>query len=75
MENQPHATRPRSTAGRLAPFTPNDARASTGNGTPYRGPTRPMSTMGTSTMQLARNTSHTAICQVKPWSSMELAMV
>ena len=31
--------------------------------------------MGTSTMQFARNTSHTAICQVKPWSSMELAMV
>ena len=32
MENQPQATRPRSTAGRLAPLTPNEARDRLGEG-------------------------------------------
>ena len=35
MPNQPQATPARISAGRLAPYAPNEARATTGNGMPY----------------------------------------
>ena len=38
MPNHPQATSARSTAATFAPSTPNDARASTGNGIPYFAP-------------------------------------
>ncbi len=38
MPNQPQATAARIIAGMLAPRSPKEARASTGNGMPYLGP-------------------------------------
>ena len=52
MPNHPHATSARSTAGMFAPFTPNDARTSTGNGMPYFAPACALSSIGMSTMRL-----------------------
>jgi hypothetical protein len=52
IPNQPHATIARSTAGTLAPFTPNAARHSTGKDTPYFVPAWAFRIMGTRTMAL-----------------------
>src|SRR6266850_2324515 len=54
IPNQPHATMARSSAGTLAPSTPNDARANTGNGMPYLAPAWALSSIGTSTIRLPR---------------------
>ncbi|GAA3211262.1 hypothetical protein GCM10020256_09890 [Streptomyces thermocoprophilus] len=66
MPNQPHATRARTTAGRLAPRTPKEARANTGKGMPYLGPACPVSSIGTSTITLARAMVNTACFQSMP---------
>src|SRR3954451_13127321 len=50
MPNQPHATTARRIAGMFAPVVPNDARASTGNGTPYFVPGCALRRIGTSTI-------------------------
>ena len=52
MPNQPHATTPRRSAGTFDPRTPNDARASTGNGMPNRVPACAISTIGMHTIRL-----------------------
>ena len=44
---QKQATTARTSAGTLAPKVPNDARASTGNGTPVRTPALPTIDMST----------------------------
>jgi len=74
MPNQPHATMARSTAGTLAPKTPNEARAYTGKGMPYFAPAWALSMMGTSTMPLPRSTSRHACHQLRPWPIMPAAM-
>ncbi len=66
MPNQPQATRARTTAGRLAPRTPKEARAKTGKGMPYLGPACPVSSIGTSTIRLARAMVNTACFQSMP---------
>ncbi len=66
MPNQPQATNARTTAGRLAPRTPNEARAKTGKGMPYFGPACPVSSIGTSTIRLARAMVNTACFQSMP---------
>ena len=53
MPNQPQATPARMRAGRLAPKTPNDARAKTGYGMPYLVPAWLFSSIGTRTMMFA----------------------
>src|SRR3974390_675998 len=53
IPNQPQATPARTRAGRLAPMTPNDARANTGNGMPYFVPAWLFASMGISTTMLA----------------------
>ena len=57
---------PGSAAGRLAPRTPNEARAKTGKGMPYLGPACPVSSIGTSTMTLASAMVKTACFQSMP---------
>ncbi len=52
MPNQPHATPARIRAGRLAPNTPNEARAKTGNGMPYLVPAWLLASIGIRTMML-----------------------
>ena len=52
MPNQPQATPARMSAGRLAPNTPNEARAKTGNGMPYLVPAWLLARIGSSTMML-----------------------
>ncbi len=66
MPNQPHATNARTTAGRLAPRMPKEARAKTGKGMPYLGPACPVSSIGISTMTLARAMVSTACFQSMP---------
>lgn len=53
-------------AGRLAPRSPNEARASTGNGMPYFGPACPVSSIGNSTIRLASAIVKTACFQSMP---------
>ncbi|MCY1514402.1 hypothetical protein D9M68_489400 [compost metagenome] len=60
MPYQPQATMARSKAGSRAPRVPNEARAITAYGMPYFAPAWPMSSIGTSTMALPRNTVSTA---------------
>lgn len=66
MPNQPQATNARTTAGRLAPRMPKEARANTGNGMPYLGPACPVSSIGASTIRLARAMVNTACFQSMP---------
>ena len=53
MPNQAQATSARKMAGRLAPRSPNEARAKTGYGMPYLVPAWLLSSIGTSTIKLA----------------------
>ena len=66
MPNQPHATKARIIAGMFAPSVPNDARSSTGKGTPYAVPGCALSVMGMSTMALPRKTVSVACHQFIP---------
>ncbi len=66
IPNHAQATAARISAARLAPRTPNEARASTGNGIPYLGPACPVSSIGTSTMRLASAMVKTACFQSIP---------
>ena len=75
MPYQPQATRARSSAGSLAPWVPNEARASTAKGMPYLAPACPMSSMGISTMRLPRNTVITACDHDMPFVIMLAAKV
>src|SRR5437867_3471456 len=63
---QPHATNALTTAGRLAPRIPKEARANTGKGMPYLGPACPVSSIGISTITLARAMVNTACFQSMP---------
>jgi len=65
----------RSSAGTMAPRTPNALRAMTGNGMPYRVPAWELSAMGISTTKLPSTTAPTAACQVQPCAISELARV
>jgi hypothetical protein len=67
MPNQPQATRPRSREGMLAPAVPNDARSSTGKGTPCLVPACPTRAMGMSTITLPSITVSTACHHDMPW--------
>lgn len=66
MPNQAQATAARISAGRLAPRSPKEARASTGKGMPYLGPACPVSSMGPSTIRLASAMVNTACFQSMP---------
>jgi hypothetical protein len=66
MPNQPHATTPRRSAGTFDPRVPNEARASTGKGMPYRVPACATSTMGTQTIRLPSMIVPTACFQSMP---------
>ncbi len=66
MPNHPQATSARSTAGTFAPVTPNDARANTGNGMPYRVPAWAFRIIGSSTMTLPSATHASACRQLIP---------
>src|SRR5437762_631565 len=66
IPNHPQATKARSTAGMLAPRTPNDARTNTGNGIPYLAPACAFSTMGTSTIRLPNRMVAIACHQFMP---------
>ena len=75
MPNQPHATMARRIAGTLAPLTPNAARHSTGNDTPYFVPACALSTIGTSTMVLPSRMVIIACHHVMPCCMMPEASV
>jgi hypothetical protein len=75
MPNHPHATMARSNAGMFEPSVPNDARTSTGNGTPYFVPGCALSVIGMSTMTLPRKTVRIACRQFIPCSMSPLASV
>ena len=64
MPNHPHATMARSTAGTFAPFVPNDARASTGNGMPYCVPGCALSRIGTGTLSRGRRSRRVKIVEL-----------
>ena len=66
MPNQAQATSARKMAGRLAPRSPNEARAKTGNGMPYLVPAWLFSSIGTSTMRLASPIVMSACTQFIP---------
>lgn len=66
MPNQAQATAARISAGRLAPRRPKEARARTGKGMPYLGPAWPVSSIGKSTIRLARAIVRTACFQSMP---------
>ena len=66
MPNQPQATPARRSAGRLAPQTPKEARATTGYGIPYFVPEWLMSSIGIRTMRLPRPIVSTAWTQSIP---------
>ena len=66
IPNQPHAITARSRAARLAPRSPKDARANTGNGMPYFVPAWLFSSIGTSTMMLPSAMHSTAWTQFMP---------
>ena len=72
MPYQPQATIARISAGIRAPVVPNEERASTAYGMPYLVPAWPISSIGSSTMALARNTVSTA-CQPDMPPSIRLA--
>lgn len=75
MPNQQQATAARISAGRLAPRRPNEARARTGKGMPYLGPACPVSSIGRSTMTLARAMVRTACFQSMPSATRPEARV
>ena len=75
MPNHAQATAARTSAGRLAPRSPKDARASTGKGMPYLGPACPVSSIGTSTITLARAMVSTACFQSMPSATRPEASV
>jgi hypothetical protein len=60
MPYQPQATTARISAGSRAPRVPNEVRASTAYGMPYLVPAWPISSIGSSTITLAKNTVNTA---------------
>src|ERR1019366_4125751 len=66
MPPQPQATSARSSAGRLAPRVPNEARQNTGNGMPYFVPAWALSTIGTRTIRLPRKIVAMACDQFMP---------
>ncbi|GAA3486544.1 hypothetical protein GCM10018987_06230 [Streptomyces cremeus] len=66
MPNQAHATPARIRAGRFAPRSPKEERASTGKGMPYLGPACPVSSIGASTITLASAMVTTACTQSMP---------
>ena len=66
MPNQPQATKARSSAGTLAPRTPNAALHSTGNDTPYLVPAWAFSIIGISTIELPSRIVSIAWAQVMP---------
>ena len=66
MPNQAQAISARKMAGRLAPRSPNEARANTGYGIPYFVPAWLLSSIGTSTMRLAAAIVMTAWTQFMP---------
>src|ERR1700676_3713400 len=75
MPNHPQATSARSTAATLAPNTPNDALANTGNGTPYLAPGCEFNSIGTSTITLPRKIVNTACFQfIPPWIKLAASM-
>ena len=75
MPNQPQATRPRISAGTLAPRVPKAARRSTGNGIPYEVPGWALSVIGTSTITLPRKIVSVACHQFMPCWMRLLASV
>jgi hypothetical protein len=68
MPNQPQATKARISAGRLAPYVPNDARAMTGYGIPYLVPAWLIASIGTRTSTFARKIVNSAWYQAIPSS-------
>ncbi len=66
MPNQPQAISARRIAARLAPNTPNDARANTGKGMPYFVPAWLFSSIGTSTSRLPSAIVMSACTQSMP---------
>ncbi len=66
MPNHPQATSARSTAGMLAPRTPNEARTNTGKGMPYFAPACAFSSMGMSTIRLPSRMVPMACHQLMP---------
>jgi hypothetical protein len=79
MPNQPQATSARRIAGTLAPFTPNAARQSTGNETPYFVPACALRIIGTSTMTLPSRITviachHVIPCCINPDASVYVVM-
>ena len=66
---------PGSAPGRLAPRSPKEARARTGNGMPYLGPACPVSSIGSSTITLARAMVNTACFQSMPRATSPEASV
>ena len=75
MPNQPQATAARSSAGRFAPRTPNEARREDREGDAVLGPACPVSSIGTSTMTLARAMVNTACFQSMPSATRPEASV
>src|SRR5450759_400673 len=66
MPNHPHATTARRSAGTLAPFTPNDARQSTGKEIPYFVPACAFRIIGMRTIVLPSRMVTIACHQVIP---------
>ena len=66
MPNQPQAMTARSRAARLAPRSPNGARANTGNGMPYFVPAWLLSSIGMSTMMFPSAMRMMACTQLNP---------
>ena len=75
MPNQAQATAARMSAGRLAPRSPNEARANTGKGMPYLVPACPVSSIGASTIRLASAMVSTACFQSMPIATRPEASV
>src|SRR5579859_583804 len=79
MPNHPHATSARMTAGTLAPKTPYEARAKTGNGMPYFVPGWELRRMGARTIvfptRIVRSACHQFIpVPMRPDASMYVGM-
>jgi hypothetical protein len=66
MPNHPQATSARKIAGTFEPFTPNEARANTGNGMPYFVPAWALRIIGIRTMEFPSMIVSTACHQLMP---------